>query len=126
MDDFVTLKQQQQPTQDRLPKVRETIDRVGISGLRTSLKLSNSGMETSYTAEIDLFIDLDEERKGIHMSRLVESINDVVSKGSRKSRQSFEQLRVAYPQRVKKATQIFQGRDHDKDHLIHAKTHSRY
>ncbi|MCL4519272.1 MAG: GTP cyclohydrolase I FolE2 [Thaumarchaeota archaeon] len=75
-----------------MPKVKETIDRVGISGLRTALRLNNRGGETDFLAEIDLFIDLDTERKGIHMSRLVESINEVVSKGSRKARHSFETL----------------------------------
>ncbi len=109
MNDFVALKQQQQPTQDRLPKVKEIIDRVGISGLRTSLKLSNSGTETSYTAEIDLFIDLDEDRKGIHMSRIVESINEVVSKGSRKSRQSFEQLGVHVLNELRKRHKYSKG-----------------
>ncbi|HXQ92627.1 MAG TPA: GTP cyclohydrolase, FolE2/MptA family [Nitrososphaerales archaeon] len=97
-----SLRQQQQPTQDRLPKVRETIDRVGISGLKTALKLSNRGGEAHFTAEIDLFIDLGEDRKGIHMSRLVESINDVVSKGSRKSNESFEKLGVSILSELKK------------------------
>ncbi|MDA4111407.1 MAG: GTP cyclohydrolase I FolE2 [Thaumarchaeota archaeon] len=92
MTEVQALRQQQQPTQDRLPKVKESIDRVGIAGLRTGLRLCGRGTETCYTAEIDLFIDLDPDRKGIHMSRLVESINDVVSKGSRKSRESFERL----------------------------------
>lgn len=84
--------QNRQPTQDRLPKVKETIDRVGISGLRTGLKLTTNSGESFFTAEIDLFIDLDTERKGIHMSRLVESINEVISKGSRQPKDSFENL----------------------------------
>ena len=46
------------PTQDRTPLVRETIDRVGVAGLRTGLKLRTKSGETSFTAEIDLFIDL--------------------------------------------------------------------
>ena len=70
----------QVPTQDRLPKVKEKIDRVGISGLKTTLKLTDHGVETPFTVEVDLFIDLDTDRKGIHMSRLVESINDMVSR----------------------------------------------
>ena len=77
-----------------MPKVKESIDRVGISGLRTGLKLSTNSGETYFTAEIDLFIDLDTERKGIHMSRLVESINEVISKGSRQPKDSFESLGV--------------------------------
>jgi GTP cyclohydrolase-4 len=84
--------QNNQPTQDRSPKVKETIDRVGIAGLRTGLKLATNSTETHFMAEVDLFIDLDTERKGIHMSRLVESINEVISKSSRQPKDSFESL----------------------------------
>jgi GTP cyclohydrolase IV len=104
-----TLPQQQQPTQDRVPQVRESIDRVGISGLRTGLKLSNRGTDTHFAAEIDLFIDLDEDRKGIHMSRLVESINDVVSKGSRRSKESFEKLGMHILSELKKRHRYSNG-----------------
>jgi GTP cyclohydrolase-4 len=79
-------------TQDRLPKVKEAIDRVGISGLRTGIRLCGTGGETCFTADVDLFIDLEDARKGIHMSRLVESINEVISKGSRLPKDSFEEL----------------------------------
>lgn len=92
MDDVQAIQDKQQPTQDRLPVVKESIDRVGISGLRTILRLTTSDAETSFMSDIDLFIDLDPERKGIHMSRLVESINEIVSKGSRHAKDSFEEL----------------------------------
>ena len=98
----VQTLQNRQPTQDRPPKIRETIDRVGISGLRTELKLATNSSETYFTAEIDLFIDLDTERKGIHMSRLVESINEVISKGSRQPKDSFERLGVDILTELKK------------------------
>ena len=89
----VSALSNQPPTQDRLPQVREKIDRVGVSGLRTNLRLRNGkGDETSFLTEIDLYIDLDTERKGIHMSRLVESINEIIENSSRKIRNSFEQL----------------------------------
>ena len=91
MDDTSVLDQQLD-TQDRLPKVKESIDRVGISGLRTGIKLSSSTGDTCFLAEIDLYIDLDDARKGVHMSRLVESINEVISKGSRSAKESFETL----------------------------------
>lgn len=88
----VQAVENKQPTQDRVPIVKESIDRVGISGLRTGVKLSSNSGETYFVADIDLFIDLDTERKGIHMSRLVESINEVISKGSRQQKESFEHL----------------------------------
>lgn len=89
-------RQQQRPkdTQDLSPKVKEIIDRVGVSGLKTALRLrpNFSEQEEHFLADIDLFIDLDTERKGIHMSRLVESINDVISKSSQESKVSFEAI----------------------------------
>jgi len=109
MIDSQELREQLQPTQDRLPKVKEIIDRVGISGLRTVLKLSNAGGETHFASEIDLFIDLPEDRKGIHMSRLVESINDVVSKSSRKPKASFEKLGVEILSELKKRHRYSKG-----------------
>jgi GTP cyclohydrolase IV len=84
---------EQIPTQDRIPRVKESIDRVGIAGLKTALRLCTSGgIETSFLADIDLFIDLGTDRKGIHMSRLVESINDVIQRGSRIPKDSFERV----------------------------------
>ena len=76
-----------------MPEVREKIDRVGVSGLRTNLKLRNGvGAEECFLTEISLYIDLDTERKGIHMSRLVESINEVIESGTQRIRTSFEEL----------------------------------
>jgi GTP cyclohydrolase IV len=109
MIDSQELREQLRPTQDRLPKVKEIIDRVGISGLRTVLKLSNAGGETHFASEIDLFIDLPEDRKGIHMSRLVESINDVVSRSSRKPKASFEKLGVEILSELKKRHRYSKG-----------------
>jgi GTP cyclohydrolase IV len=102
-------KQHQLHTQDRPPKVKEAIDKVGISGLRTGLKLCTNGSETSFNAEIDLFIDLGDDRKGIHMSRLVESINEVISKGSRQSKESFEQLGLDILEELKKRHKYSNG-----------------
>lgn len=101
--------EKQQPTQDRLPKVKETIDRVGISGLRTAVRLDTGSGENVFMTEIDLYIDLDTERKGIHMSRLVESINEVISKGSRQSKDSFEQVGVDILSELKKRHKYGKG-----------------
>ena len=103
-------KQRLDPTQDRTPKVKETIDKVGISGLRTGLRLCGpNGSETCFLAEVDLYIDLDRERKGIHMSRLVESINEVISAGSKKSKESFEELGIDILDELKKRHKYSKG-----------------
>lgn len=87
-------QQRQKDTQDLSPKVKETIDRVGISGLKAALKLraSSGSQEEHFLADIDLFIDLDPERKGIHMSRLVESINEIISRRCEQPKESFEAI----------------------------------
>lgn len=108
MTEVQTL-QDKQATQDRLPKVKESIDRVGIAGLRTTLKLTTNSTETFFTSEVDLFIDLDTERKGIHMSRLVESINEVISKGSRQPKDSFESLGIDILSDLKKRHMYHNG-----------------
>jgi GTP cyclohydrolase-4 len=87
-------QQRQKDTQDLSPKVKETIDRVGISGLKAALKLraSSGSQEEHFLADIDLFIDLVPERKGIHMSRLVESINEIISRRCEQPKESFEAI----------------------------------
>jgi GTP cyclohydrolase IV len=86
--------QRQKDTQDLTPKVKETIDRVGIAGLKAALKLqaNSGGQGEHFLADIDLFIDLDNEKKGIHMSRLVESINEIISKQCGQPKESFEAI----------------------------------
>ena len=68
----------------------------------SGLKLATNSAETYFTADIDLFIDLDTERNGVHMSHLVESINEVISKGSRQPKDSFERLGVDILTELKK------------------------
>lgn len=92
-----------------MPLVKESIDRVGISGLRTGLKLRTKSGESSFTADIDLFIDLEDIRKGIHMSRLVESINEVVSSSSRRPKSTFEKLGLDILNELKKRHKYSKG-----------------
>ena len=99
----------QEATQDRIPKVQETIDRVGVSGLRTGLRLCSGERETCFTADIDLFIDLDGQKKGIHMSRLVESINEIISKGARTPKDSFERIGMDILSEVQKRHKYRRG-----------------
>jgi GTP cyclohydrolase-4 len=97
-------------TQDRTPKIRESIDRVGIEGLRTLITLS-CGRKSfcNYNAKVDIAIDLDENHKGIHMSRLVESINEVVDSKTQFPRKSFESLGLAILKELKRKHRYIRG-----------------
>lgn len=63
--------------QSRLPRVPLMIDCVGVRGLRIQLGLRDRarGMQTT-VAKVDLGVDLPASRKGTHMSRLVEALEN--------------------------------------------------
>jgi GTP cyclohydrolase-4 len=67
-------------TQDKMPGVMERIDRVGVENVRTHLKIERAGTTLFHLPLIDVAIDLREDKKGIHMSRIIETINEVVSR----------------------------------------------
>ncbi len=69
-----------QQTQDRQPAVMERIDRVGVENVRTHLTIERDGVTLFHLPLIDVVIDLEENKKGIHMSRIIETINEVVSR----------------------------------------------
>ncbi len=65
--------------------------RVGIKGVKKLLYIKRGGRTVPLTAEISACVDLPPELKGIHMSRNVEVINEVVEE-STKGRKEFESL----------------------------------
>ncbi len=65
-------------TQDNKPVVKEDLERVGITNLRTIVIINWKGMEYRFIPEIEITVDLDKSRKGAHMSRLVESVAELI------------------------------------------------
>ncbi|MFQ6089564.1 MAG: GTP cyclohydrolase, FolE2/MptA family [Candidatus Methanofastidiosia archaeon] len=65
-------------TQDEKPKFPLKLNKVGITNLKTLVKIGREGKEMRHIPKIDIFLDLKEDKKGIHMSRLVESITETV------------------------------------------------
>jgi GTP cyclohydrolase-4 len=63
---------------------------VGVENVRTHLRIQRDTARLVHLPLIDVSIDLEEDRKGIHMSRLIETINEVVSKS--KTDPSLEQV----------------------------------
>jgi GTP cyclohydrolase-4 len=66
-------------TQNERPKHRIQLKKVGIKGLKTFFITDRSGVRHHYIPTVELTIDLPAEIKGIHMSRLVESMTEVIS-----------------------------------------------
>ncbi|MHA1905100.1 MAG: GTP cyclohydrolase, FolE2/MptA family [Candidatus Thorarchaeota archaeon] len=66
-------------TQDEKPKYRIQLNKVGVKNLKTFLITERSGLRHHIIPKVEITIDLPGELKGVHMSRLVESMTEVIS-----------------------------------------------
>jgi GTP cyclohydrolase IV len=60
------------------PAVQLSLSRVGVSGVEKVIRIGPPGAEQLYYARLECFVDLGPERKGAHMSRFDEVVNDVI------------------------------------------------
>jgi GTP cyclohydrolase-4 len=79
-------------TQNYRPEVAKRLERVGITNLKTLVKTGFGGHMYKFVPSFDVFIDLPKDKKGIHMSRLVESISEVVTSKAAYKHETFENL----------------------------------
>ncbi|MFC2162534.1 GTP cyclohydrolase, FolE2/MptA family [Candidatus Altiarchaeota archaeon] len=79
-------------TQDVAPKVAKDLDRVGVTGLRTLVKTKWGDNTYTFVPRIQLTVDLPRQRKGAHMSRLIEAITESIEEESEKIYSSLELL----------------------------------
>jgi GTP cyclohydrolase I/GTP cyclohydrolase-4 len=73
------------PTVSRVPDVQASapaihvsLSRVGVTGVEKVIRVGPPGAEELYYATLACFIDLGPDRKGAHMSRFEEVVNDVI------------------------------------------------
>ncbi len=66
-------------TQDEQPKHRIQLKKVGVKNLKTFLMTKKGGLRHHIIAKVELTIDLPADTKGVHMSRLIESMAEVIS-----------------------------------------------
>ena len=79
-------------TQDRPPDDRIKLNKVGITDLKTLIKIKRGEEEYWHTPTVDICIDLAEDKKGIHMSRLVESVTAFLEEEIEEEHYSLEEL----------------------------------
>jgi GTP cyclohydrolase IV len=79
-------------TQEEPPDISKRLERVGITNLRTLVKTGFGGHIYKFVPSFDIYIDLEEDKKGVHMSRLVESISEVVTEEAAYRHETFEDL----------------------------------
>ncbi len=78
--------------QDKKPEIKESLHRVGITDLKTIVMTNWKGQKYNFTPETELTVDLNKERKGVHMSRLVESITECIQTEVNIRHGSFEEV----------------------------------
>ena len=80
------------PTQDMKPEISESLERVGVTNLRTRIMTNWRGKSYTFIPRIEITIDLDREKKGAHMSRLIESISESVEDEVGLQHESMEEI----------------------------------
>ena len=67
-------------TQNDEPRHKIRLDRVGVRNLKTFVIIERSGgLRHHFIPKVEIVIDLPADLKGVHMSRLVESMTEVIS-----------------------------------------------
>jgi GTP cyclohydrolase-4 len=66
-------------TQDEQPKHNIQLNKVGVRNLKTFVIIDRSGVRHHLIPKVEITIDLPAMYKGIHMSRLVETMTEVIS-----------------------------------------------
>jgi len=66
-------------TQNEKPKYRIQLNKVGVKNLKTFIMTERSGLRHHIVPTVEITIDLPADLKGVHMSRLVESMTEELS-----------------------------------------------
>jgi GTP cyclohydrolase IV len=78
--------------QQSTPAIHLGLSRVGVTDLRRIIRLTQSGQENLFYAEIDLFVDLDPEQMGVHMSRFSDVLEEIVDEITLETSPNIETL----------------------------------
>src|SRR5215212_2287159 len=60
------------------PTVRVSLSRVGVTNVEKVIRIGPRGAEQLYYAKLDCYVELGPEKKGAHLSRFEEVVNDVI------------------------------------------------
>ncbi len=88
--------------QDNKPEIMEGLDRVGVTGLKTIVMTNWKNRRYNFVPEIELTLNLDKERKGVHMSRLIESITESIEQEIEIRHGSLEEVEKDILDRLRK------------------------
>ena len=87
-----TLMEYDIQTQDQTPKHQVYLNNVGIKNLKTFIKIKRQNKQYRFITDVEAVVDLQSHLKGVHMSRLVESVTEILTDESNDEAVSFEDL----------------------------------
>jgi GTP cyclohydrolase-4 len=78
--------------QEEPPSARLSLSRAGVTGLRRIVRLRGDARDDLFYAEMDLFVELRPDRKGAHMSRFSDTVEEVLAEVSQERVPTLESL----------------------------------
>ncbi len=86
--------------QGEAPDIPVRLGRVGITGVRKTIRLAQGGRTHQLQAELSLFADIGAEQKGLHMSRFSHALDSTLADAVSESAPDVESLASRIAERV--------------------------
>lgn len=85
----------QRETQEQEPSIQLSLEEVGITDFKTQITITRGTKIYRYTTNITVVINLSSSKKGVHMSRFIESISEILSRKTGKNEYySLEEMSI--------------------------------
>lgn len=78
--------------QDEPPSAQISLTRVGVNGISRIIRLEGEERDDLFYAEMDLYVELRPDQKGVHMSRFSDTVEEVIGEVSAQKAPSLETL----------------------------------
>jgi GTP cyclohydrolase-4 len=86
--------------QESTPPIHVSLSRTGVTGLRRIIRINQKGRDNLFSAELDLFVDLDSNQMGVHMSRFGTDLEDIIDEIALEESPNIETLARRIAQQV--------------------------
>jgi GTP cyclohydrolase IV len=86
--------------QESTPSVHVSLFRAGVTNLKRIIRIVQKGQENLFSAELDLFADLDPNQKGVHMSRFTAVLEEILDEIALEKLPNIETFARSVAQRV--------------------------
>lgn len=104
------------------PLVSAALSRAGVKNLRRIIRISDGGEPQLFYATLDLFVDLNPEQTGVHMSRFSEVVEGLAEELTSEPFPNIESLAGRMAQRVMEAQSAMRAEVRIRAHFPMAKT----